>query len=183
MNYIKWLESIGLNLESVKLSKNEVQKLAFPLGNPGTEKMKVIKRIVVHHSATETGNAACFRVLHRAVNGWNDVGYHYVIGNGTLTGSGEVEDGRKLPFVGAHAKGANEDSIGICLVGNFNRQKPSDKQLSSLVSLILKLKKLYSLVNADITLHKLVKGSSTECPGKNFSLEKLLLLLNNNELQ
>ena len=183
MNYIKWLENIGCNTKSIKLDKLEIQKLALPLTNPGTEQMKSVNRIVIHHSATATGDAACFRVLHRALNKWNDIGYHYVIGNGTVSKNGEIEEGRKLPFIGAHAKGANEDSIGICLVGNFNKQKPLEMQLSSLVSLVLKLKKSYSLADTDITLHKLVKGSFTECPGKNFILKEFLFLLNSKVLK
>jgi len=183
VNYIKWLKSVGCNTENIKLDKLEMQKLAVPLDNPGTEKIRLVNRIVLHHSATLTGNAACFRVLHRALNKWNDIGYHYVVGNGTISGDGEIEEGRQLPFIGAHAKGANEDSIGICLVGNFNKQEPSEMQLSSLVSLVLELQKSYSLPERDITLHKLVKGSFTECPGSNFILKEFLFLLNNKELK
>ncbi len=183
MNYIKWLENIGCNTKSIKLNEHEIQKLALSLTDPGTDKMKSVNRIVIHHSATTTGNAACFRVLHRALNNWNDIGYHYVIGNGTVSENGEIEEGRQLPFIGAHALGANEDSIGICLVGNFNKQKPSEMQLSSLVSLVQKLQKLFSINHEAITLHKLVKGSFTECPGKNFVLKEFLFLLNNKGLQ
>ena len=44
--------------------------------------------------------------------GWADIGYHYVIRR-----NGVVEKGRPIEEEGAHAKGHNGDSIGICLVG------------------------------------------------------------------
>lgn len=74
--------------------------------------MRKISRIVVHCSATKTGNAAAFRRYHMQVNGWNDIGYHYVI-----LRSGIVEKGRPIEKAGAHCPEANKDSIGICLVG------------------------------------------------------------------
>ena len=141
--------------------------------------MKPVKKIVIHHSATETGNAAFFRVLHRVVNLWNDIGYHFVIGNGSLSEDGEVEAGRPLPFQGAHARGANEDSIGICLVGNFNITEPTAAQMNSLGILLRKLMAEYSLSRDSITLHRLVSGSSTECPGKRLNLKKVIYLLDN----
>jgi len=47
--------------------------------------------IVIHHSATENGNAAIFDRMHREHNHWDGVGYDFVIGNGTNSGDGEVE--------------------------------------------------------------------------------------------
>ena len=47
-------------------------------------------------------------------NGWDDIGYHYIIKRGGL-----VEVGRPEGFQGAHAPAANSKSIGICLVGGM----------------------------------------------------------------
>jgi len=174
---IEWLESLGYDIAAHRLTEEQAREICKPLSDPGTEKMKCIRRIVVHHSATESGSAELFRLLHREVNGWNDIGYHFVIGNGTDSGDGEIEKGRELPYRGAHAKGANEDSIGICLVGNFNQGKPSAAQMNSLRKLLLKLMSEYGTVVDGITLHKLVKGSSTECPGAFLTLSDVMLLL------
>lgn len=176
MNYLQWLKKEVTGFKPGSLTDGLAAKLAMPLDNPGTEPMAGIRRLVVHHSATASGNASCFRVLHRGVNGWNDIGYHFVIGNGTLSADGEVEKGRELPFRGAHARGANHDSIGVCLVGNFNLGEPSCSQYSALGGLLGMLMEKYSLPVSAVTLHRLVKGSCTECPGRYLTLEKILEL-------
>ena len=71
--------------------------------------------IVVHCSWTKPNQdwgAAEIDRLHRNQNGWRKIGYHFVI-----TRDGTVEQGRKLENRGAHVKGLNDNSIGICLVG------------------------------------------------------------------
>src|SRR5438067_10459729 len=50
------------------------------------------KWIVIHHSATTSGGAATFDRMHRE-KGWDELGYHFVIGNGTDTRNGQVEVG------------------------------------------------------------------------------------------
>lgn len=177
MKKTEWLGNLGYDITAHRLTEEKACEICKPIANPGTEKMKCIRRIVVHHSATESGSAELFRLLHREVNRWNDVGYHFVIGNGTDSGDGEIEKGRELPYRGAHAKGANEDSIGICLVGNFNRGKPSAAQMNSLRKLLLRLLSEYRVELEGITLHRLVKGSLTECPGAFLTLSDVMLLL------
>lgn len=141
-----------------------------PLNSVYTELDKV-SSLVIHHSATQTGSARVFRALHRAVNGWVDIGYHFVIGNGTLSGDGEVEQGRPAWAVGAHSRGYNRESIGICLVGNFNLSYPTVKQQDSLTGLLKDLLSQNGLSSSDILLHRDVPGCSTECPGDNITIE------------
>ncbi len=179
MKYLKWLHEIGCKYEKSGVTEAEAIRKSVPLVDPGSLPMKSIKRVVIHHSATETGNAAYFRVLHRIVNKWNDIGYHYVIGNGTLSGDGEIEVGRSLPFTGAHARGGNEDSIGICLVGNFNNTDPTAPQLGSLSTLLQELTVKYAIKKEFVVLHRNISGSFTECPGKNLTIENVLYLLDN----
>ena len=59
--------------------------------------------IIIHHSGTAQGDAETFRRAHKA-KGWRDIGYHYVIGNGTYSRNGEVEEGRPEYEDGAHCK-------------------------------------------------------------------------------
>ncbi len=132
-----------------------------------------VTSLVVHHSATATGNARVFRALHRAVNGWADIGYHFVIGNGTLSADGEIEPGRPLWAVGAHAREHNSDSIGICLVGNFCQTSPTRKQMASLTDLLTKLLEDFSLTRSEILLHRDVPGCRTECPGDNLTEKEI----------
>ncbi len=135
--------------------------------------------IVLHHSATENGNAAIFDRTHREENHWDGVGYDFVIGNGTNSGDGQVEVTFrwKQQVAGAHCGGtpdnwANEKAVGICLVGNFNRTIPTDRQMRSLVKLVRFLQKRYGIPTSQVYGHCSTPGARiTECPGRNFPLQ------------
>ena len=75
--------------------------------------MRAIRKIVVHHSASPAVSMEKIEQWH-IERGFSEVGYHYVIQAG-----GFVRLGRKLDRVGAHCKGHNSDSIGVCVVGSF----------------------------------------------------------------
>src|SRR5436309_13497471 len=108
--------------------------------------------IVIHHSATPAGNAASFDRMHKA-KGWDELGYHFVIGNGTGSADGQIEVGPRWPKQkwGAHAKTAdqrfNNYGIGICLVGNFDIERPTKAQMESVERLVGYLMKTYRLGN------------------------------------
>ena len=78
--------------------------------------------------------------------GWMMIGYHKVIKR-----DGTVEDGRPLSKSGAHVRGMNRTSIGICLIGGMNRSKDgpeinyTDEQMKSLRSLLDDLKEDYPI--------------------------------------
>jgi hypothetical protein len=140
--------------------------------------------IVVHHSATDYGNAAIFDKWHREGNHWEGVGYDFVIGNGTNSANGQVE----VTFrwrqqkTGAHCKTpdnwANEKAIGICLVGDFNKTVPTPQQMQSLVNLSQFLQKRYGIPAGSIYGHKNTPGArSTDCPGRNFPMSRLKSML------
>jgi N-acetylmuramoyl-L-alanine amidase len=76
-------------------------------------------RIVLHYSATypdQNIGAAEIDRMHRARGFRGGCGYHYVIRR-----DGTVEPGRPENVVGAHVRGFNTGSIGICLVGGIDR--------------------------------------------------------------
>lgn len=141
--------------------------------------------IVIHHSATETGNAAIFDKLHREQNHWLGIGYDFVIGNGTDSGDGQIEVTfrwrKQIP--GAHCGGtannwANRDGIGICLVGDFSRTVPTARQTRSLLRLIRFLQKRYGIPKWRIYGHKATPGARvTDCPGKRFPMARLKSML------
>ena len=56
------------------------------------------------------------RLWHTRDNGWSDIGYHYVIKR-----DGTIEGGRPEEVPGAHTRGHNTNSIGICMVGGKAR--------------------------------------------------------------
>jgi hypothetical protein len=126
--------------------------------------------IVIHHSATPAGSAAVFDREHRN-KGWDELGYHFVIGNGTLTGDGLVEVGPRWPKqkYGAHAKTPtqeyNQFGIGICLVGNFDLESPTPAQMKSLAKLTAYLMQTYHIPASHVIGHCDTKP--TDCPGRN----------------
>jgi N-acetylmuramoyl-L-alanine amidase len=142
------------------------------------------RAIIVHHSATDFGNAAIFDKWHRERNHWDGVGYDFVIGNGTDSSDGQVEvtfRWRKQ-ITGAHCKTpnnwANEDGIGICLVGNFNDTRPTTRQVQSLLKLIRFLQRRYGIPTNRIYGHQTTPGARvTDCPGRNLSITKLRSML------
>ncbi len=140
--------------------------------------------IVIHHSGTTNGNAAIFDKWHKQGNHWEGVGYNFVIGNGTDSADGQVE----ITFrwseqtTGAHCKTpnnwANENAVGICLVGNFNDTVPTTRQMNSLLRLIRFLQNRYSIPQSRIYGHKNTPGARvTDCPGKNFPMSRLKSML------
>jgi len=148
---------------------------------PPAQAEKKWMAIVLHHSATETGNAAIFDRMHREQNHWDGIGYDFVIGNGTDSGDGEVEVTFRWreQIAGAHCGGtpenwANEDAVGICLVGNFDYSMPTAEQMQSLSELISFLKLRYGISNSRIYGHRSTPGARvTDCPGKMFPMARL----------
>ncbi len=137
-------------------------------------RMKNVNSLIIHHSATTTGCAEVFRALHRAINGWFDIGYHFVIGNGSLSEDGEVEEGRPQWAVGAHAREHNADTIGICLVGDFSDIHPTEDQMKSLGMLLKSLLSDYGLSSSSIILHRDLSGCKTVCPGENLTKDMII---------
>jgi hypothetical protein len=125
--------------------------------------------IVIHHSATPAGNAAVFTKMHLN-NGWDELGYHFVIGNGTDSGNGQVEVGSRWPKQkwGAHAKTPdnryNDYGIGICLVGNFENERPTPQQMQALARLTAHLMRTYRIPPERVIGHSDTRP--TDCPGR-----------------
>lgn len=123
---------------------------------------RAINRIVVHHSATPADRdigVAQIAEWH-SLRGFSNVGYHFVIRR-----DGKAETGRPLAIAGAHTKGFNADSIGICLVGGVEQHlKPQNnftpRQLATLATLLDDL--LLTWPDAEICGHKDL--AATECP-------------------
>ncbi len=131
------------------------------------------KYIIIHHSATDEGNALCFNEAHYSRGFWKGLGYHFVIDNGTkgkLDGQIEVSPRWLKQQNGSHCKaaGMNSKGIGVCLVGNFSKEKVSEKQMESLIYLVNTLRGYYNIPAKKILGHGQVPGAKTECPGNNF---------------
>lgn len=81
--------------------------------------MRIINESIVHCSYTkpsmENVDADWIRRLHVNQNGWKDIGYHFVI-----LRDGTIEGGRNVEKAGAHCRGHNRQTIGICLIGGMS---------------------------------------------------------------
>jgi LysM repeat protein len=128
------------------------------------------RSITLHHSATLEGCAQTFDKNHRKRR-MGGLFYHFVIGNGTNSGDGEIEIGWRWH---KQAQVNRLFDIQICLVGNFNEQEVSQDQFESLVDLVAILCKQYNIPVTSIRRHKDIPGRATECPGSHFPFYKLL---------
>lgn len=129
--------------------------------------MRTIREIIIHCSATPEGRdvrAAEIRRWHTLPkpkgNGWADIGYHFVIDL-----DGTVEPGRPVDQAGAHCKGRNSHSIGICYVGGVDKNlKPKDTrteaQRQAMLALVKQLLQRYP--GAEIHGHN--EYDSRPCP-------------------
>ena len=135
--------------------------------------------IVIHHSGTTIGDSKRFDIYHRKVRKMrNGIAYHFVICNGSCgCKNGHIEITRRwkkqLPGGHCHVESNNQVSIGICLVGNFQKSRPTEKQFWSLVWLVKKLMKEHNIPINNVKGHKDMKGENTLCPGKYFPWRRL----------
>jgi hypothetical protein len=134
--------------------------------------------IVVHNSGTRQGNAKAFHYYHLRVRKMpNGLAYHFVIGNGSSSGDGEVEIGPR--WVGqingghVHSDYLNNIALGICLVGDYNRDQPTKRQLEALDELIKYLRKRVGKIEGKVSIVKAHREINpprwpTDCPGDHF---------------
>ncbi len=138
-----------------------------------------MKLIAIHHTAVAVGGdkrsgaerVRAIYAYHANNRGWGDVGYHYLIDE-----DGQVYEGKAggKYIVAGHAYCNNINTLGVALLGNFEEEKPTQKQLKALQWLLKDLGEEY-----DIDLNKSVKYHgktlepvvghrdliSTACPG------------------
>ena len=92
--------------------------------------MRTITLIIIHCSATPEGKSlsaeACRQdhILHR---GFRDIGYHFYI-----TQDGVLHHCRPVSEIGAHVRGFNRHSIGICYEGGLDENgRPADTRTTA----------------------------------------------------
>ena len=121
-----------------------------------------INYLIIHCSDTGNNNNIDASIVHKMhINfGWEGIGYHKVI-----LRSGKIENGRPEFWIGAHVKGKNKNSLGVCLIGT---DEFTNEQFLSLKKVLLKWKKKYP--NAQIIGHRDAVITSKTCP--NFDVRK-----------
>lgn len=128
--------------------------------------------ICIHYSATPIERdytVADIDAMHRA-RGFREIGYHYFIRK-----DGTVETGRDLSQpgrfeVGAHSKGENSSSVGICYEGGVRASAPNvgfdsrtHAQKTAMIALIISLQERFP--GAIVEGHRDMPGAATQCPG------------------
>jgi hypothetical protein len=136
------------------------------------------KFVIVHNSGTRQGNARAFEYYHRHVRRMrNGLAYHFVIGNGTSSGNGQIEIGdrwrRQINGGHVHSDYLNNIALGICLVGDFNRDQPTRAQLEACEELIRYLRDRCGKSDGRFAIvrpHREVNPPqwATDCPGDAF---------------
>lgn len=132
--------------------------------------VREIKKIIVHCSATAPSQdigVSEIRHWHLGRN-FSDIGYHIVIRR-----DGTREEGRSIELPGAHTKGQNDDSLGICVVGGINEEGKADANFTFMQYITL-----YQVINeirgfhGDIPVHGHREFANKECPC--FSIEEFM---------
>ncbi len=104
-----------------------------------------VKHVILHHAAgsnTATNYTDIVRnyyLLHTQTNGWDDIGYNYLVAQ-----NGDIYNGRDGDtlgddnIIGAHMCARNTNTMGICLLGNYEKTGffPTDTSLKSVEQII-----------------------------------------------
>lgn len=135
------------------------------------------KRIVLHHSATKDSGTVSWNAIRRYhVNDccWTDIGYHFGIERVDDTGSPddsyEILMGRMPDVDGAHTAGQNYQAIGICFVGDWDKEPPPDGQWKQGLKLVRWLCRQFNIPYSEIYGHR--DFANKTCPGTQFDVEK-----------
>lgn len=154
--------------------------------------------IVIHHSATDDSETLSWPAIRRyhtsykcegkiikpeAVKDliaqgapvqkpWRDIGYHFGIEQ--VGRQFEILVGRMLTETGAHCPqgNMNRNGIGICLVGNFDKEPPPPAQWDLAVRLVQSLMQTFIITPARVFGHRELNPHKT-CPGQLFDMERL----------
>ena len=126
--------------------------------------MRNNNKIIVHCSATREGqniSVDTIRKWHTEGRGWSDIGYHFYIDL-----HGDIYKGRDVAKIGAHCKGQNRNSIGICYCGGVEvdgktpKDTRTEEQEDSLLAVLKTLKAMYP----EATIHSHSDYANKACP-------------------
>jgi len=137
----------------------------------------VPKKIIVHHSLTKdsgTVSWGAIRKFHTQTLKWAGIGYHAGV-ELVMSGSElyyEILMGRMWDRSGAHTRRHNQNSLGICFIGNYDTL-PAKKQIIQTGAKVIALwLRLFGLSIDDIYSHNDFDAYKT-CPGTLFDMEYL----------
>lgn len=125
-------------------------------------------RLTIHHSGSlvlrHTDRPSVIEDLNDVLAAhmrlrYGDIGYHFMVDY-----AGRVWEGRSLSREGAHVSCENEGNIGVMLLGNFEKQKPSAAQVETLGTVVSLLCRHFDIAARRVFGHRDI-GASV-CPGR-----------------
>lgn len=136
--------------------------------------MRKIDKIIIHCTATREGediSPSTIKQWHLA-RGFKTIGYHFVI-----TLDGKIHVGREICDVGAHCKGQNKHSIGICYVGGLDiNGKSKDTRTDAQKSTLRRLVRFLLVSYPKATIHGHNEFANKDCPC--FDVSELVRTIN-----
>lgn len=121
-------------------------------------------RLWLHHTAGSEpdGPAGLRRIqnFHMNTRGWSDIAYSFVVDRRAT-----IFEGRGAGVAGGHTAGDNTTSHAICVIGNYDNERPTSKQLAAIAELIHHGREAgwwHDLTGG----HRDAPGASTACPGR-----------------
>lgn len=134
----------------------EIIKHNLKFGAMTPRNLKKIVLIILHHQCGKGQSVEQIHEYHKTKNKWAGIGYNYFIDF-----DGNIHEGRPVEFVPAHCNGNNTSSIGICLEGDFRKDKPTEKQLAACKELIKYLRNKFPKIGKVLNHNDLY---ATLCP-------------------
>ena len=132
--------------------------------------------VCIHHSATrdsQTSSWEAIRNWHIHHNRWSEIGYHYGVED--VAGSLRTRIGRPLNFPGAHAPALNRSHIGLVVIGDYDRELPSQTRINYLALLIADMIRFYGWPLNEETLRYHRDVADRTCPGELFPPKEVLI--------
>ena len=158
-------------------------------------KKRTIQRIYLHCTAGSGGDAEEIDRIHRVERHWRGIGYNFLINSGKNGfPAGIIQVGRPIDQVPANVRGDNTHSIGVSMVGNWDKESylgpDLDRRIRSAFALIAHLAVKLHVKPANILLHRMaasgpgVPNPGKSCPGNNFpdSFRPQIIALMNDSL-
>lgn len=187
INYVPLKKRSSDSCEKPRSIPISTWRQGLPAPSIKPESTTPIEHVIIHHSAGSNSDTDYTRTVrniylyHTQSNGWDDIGYNYLVAP-----NGDIYDGRDPQGVaahdyirGAHFCGKNSNTMGICMLGDLTQKAPEPEAVESLkLMLAWKLKKdnlnpLDSILHpknnpaaymvGTIAGHR--NGCATECPG------------------
>lgn len=164
--------NIGLGIRNITRSLPK-----HPTKRFDQRSLSVISEAVIHHTATDSRSTTIKSIAtyhvepgnHICADGCPGISYHFMI-----NWKGEIYQVNELETISYQCGGCNTSSIGICLIGNFNEEVPTEKALRAVAKTIKYVNRRLGR-NLKISAH--YDHKSTSCPGDHTNMDDIIAMV------